>query len=587
MNNSKYQGIPYPSTSLLDVDFSKYYDAAEHEYEITQEIRAAEENEPDQSKAKFLNLIQCISSTIIRFRDGKYVIAPYAIWDGRRSFSPEDLEDEDVVFMDEILLDIKPSVLRAKSADTLWEKTKNRKYAKDAEDAYMELIQSDVPWHEQYEYWGRLLYIDKNIKGGKEPEIKSVAAKKIIKGELDIFAILWFCAKLFKEKDLTQDLFDAAFSKLKDFFSRIGVYDCEEIMPSLELIRRNNKEKADELTDILVNSFVKWAESLANSNAMNAAIHYDSAIKYVQFISDKTKYNVEGRKDEYLRRCREIRQLGFKDIRHFSENVDISENVEKVQEYFSAIEDKWKALFSVAMRAKFSAEEFVQLNEDVKKLIDQSLSVFLCGSYKTVDSYGRVVASDKGVELEEQIESQDIFVHQRASYFRNKMDLQSASIFRPALYCMMQKFEYTHDELYSVLQVCANIPQAHMQSFVHGFYLVLKGDVFAAIHILAPSFEAFIRSIFIKNQWKVTYLKDGKEQFLVLGSLIENPLFVEKFGKSTQFQIYTVFCDPCGTNLRNDIAHGLYVPTDKTLSYALYAVMFILNFLIYEKSIEG
>lgn len=587
MNNSKYQGIPYPSTSLLDVDFSKYYSDAKYEFEVTHQIQVSEEKESDQSKAKFLNLIQNISSILIRCRDGKYILGPYIIWDGKRSFLPEDLEEDDVAFLNEILPKIQPSVLRAKTAESLWEKTKNRKYAIEAEHAYMELIQSNAPWHEQDEYWGRLRYIEKNIKGGKEPEIKSIAMEKMLKGELDVFAILWFCTYLFKEKDLSPELLDVIFSKLKEFFSRIGVYDRDEIRPSLELIRRNNKEKADELTDILVNSFVKWAESLANSSAMEAAIHYDSAIKYVQLISDKAKYDVEHRKEEYLRRCREIRQLGFKDAQYISENADISQNVEKVQEYFSAIEDKWTALFSFAAQTKFSTEEFIQLNENVKKRIGQSLFTFLGGIIKTVDSYGRVVVSDKGVDLEAPIEPQDVFIHRRASYFRDMMDSQSTGVLRPALQCMMQKFEYSHEELYSVLQACANIPPDIIQAFVHGFYLMLKGDVFAAIHILAPSFEAFIRSVFIKNKWKVTYLKDGKEQFLVLGSLIENPLFVEKFGISMQFQIYTVFCDPCGTNLRNDIAHGLYVPTEKTLSYALYAVMFILNFLIYEKSLEG
>lgn len=587
MNNSKYQGIPYPSTSSLDVDFSKYYSDAEHEFEVTHQIQASEEKEPDLSKAKFLNLIQNISSILIRFRDGKYILSPYIIWDGKRSFLPEDLDEEDVAFLGKILPKIQPNVLRAKSAEALWEKTKNRKYAIEAENAYMELIQSNAPWHEQDEYWGRLLHIDKNIKGGKESEIKSIASEKILKGELDISAILWFCANLFKEKDLSPKLLDVIFSKLKEFFSRIGVYDRDEIKPSLELIRRNNKEKADELTDILVNSFVKWAESIVNSNATYAAIHYDSAIKYVQFISDKTKYDVERRKDEYLRRCREIRQLSFKDMRRISENVDISHEVEKIHEYFNAIEDKWNALFSFAAQTKFSVEEFVQLNENVKKRISQSLYTFLGGSIKTLDSYGRVIASDNGLQLENPIESQDVFKHQRASYFRYMMDSQSTGVLRPALQCMIQKFEYSHEELYSVLQACANIPSDNIQAFVHGFYLMLKGDVFAAIHILAPSFEAFIRSIFLKNRWKVTYLKDGKEQFLVLGSLIEDPLFVEKIGKAMQFQIYTIFCDPCGTNLRNDIAHGLYVPTEKTLSYALYAIAFILNFLSYEKSLEG
>ena len=587
MRNSKYQSVSYPSTSSIDVDFSKYYNDAEHEFEATHQIQISEGKESDLSKAKFLNLIQNISSILIRFRDGKYILSPYIIWDGKRSFLPEDLDEEDVAFLGKILPKIQPNVLRAKVAESLWGKTKNRKYAIEAENAYMELIQSDIPWHEQDEYWGRILYIDKNIKGGKESEIKSIAAKKLLKGELDIFAILWFCSNLFKEKDLSLELLDAIFSRLKEFFSRIGIYDYEEIKPALELIRRDNKEKADELIDILVNSFVKCAESLVNSNATYAAIHYDSAIKYVQFISDKTKYDVERRKDEYLRRCREIRQLSFKDMRRISENVDISRDVEKVQEYFSAIEDKWKALFSFAAQTKFSVEEFVQLNENVKKRISQSLYTFLGGSIKTLDSYGRVIALDNGIQLENPIESQDVFKHQRASYFRYMMDSQSTGVFRPALQCMIQKFEYSHEELYSVLQACANIPSDNIQAFVHGFYLMLKGDVFAAIHILAPSFEAFIRSIFLKNRWKVTYLKDGKEQFLVLGSLIEDPLFVEKIGKAMQFQIYTIFCDPCGTNLRNDIAHGLYVPTEKTLSYALYAIAFILNFLSYEKSLEG
>ena len=585
--NQKYQNVPYPSTSSLDVDFSKYYSDAEHEFEVTHQIQASEEKEPGLSKANFLNLIQNISSILIRYRDGKYILDPYIIWDGKRSFLPEDLEEDDVAFLSEILPKIQPNVLRAKVAESLWGKTKNRKYAIEAEYAYMELIQSDIPWHEQDEYWGRILYIDKNIKGGKESEIKSIAANKILKDELDVFAVLWFCTNLFKENDLSPELLETIFSRLKEFFSRIGVYDRDEIKPTLELIRRDNKEKADELNDILVNSFVKRAESLVNSNATYAAIHYDSAIKYVQFISDKIKYGVECRKDEYLRRCREIRQLSFKDMRRISKNVDISRDVEKVQEYFSAIEDKWKALFSFAAQTKFSEEEFVQLNEDVKKSIVQSSYTFLGGSYKTVDSYGRVIASDKGLQLEEPIELQDVFIHRRASYFRDMIDFRSAGVLQPALQCMIQKFEYPHEELYSVLQACANIPPDNIQAFVHGFYLMLKGDVFAAIHMLAPSFEAFIRSIFIKNQWKVTYLKDGKEQFLVLGSLIEDSLFVEKFGKEMQFQIYTVFCDPCGTNLRNDIAHGLYVPTEKTLSYALYAVAFILNFLIYEKSLEG
>ena len=57
-------------------------------------------------------------------------------------------------------------------------------------------------------------------------------------------------------------------------------------------------------------------------------------------------------------------------------------------------------------------------------------------------------------------------------------------------------------------------------------------------------------------------------------------------GEAHHFQIYTVFCDSCGANLRNDIAHGLFVPTQKTLSLSLYAIAYILNFLLYDKLLD-
>lgn len=404
-SNPKYQNVPYPSASSVDADFTKYFEECDNEYEIITKLSQDSEKELDQSQAKFVNLIKDIASIEIRCKNGEYILHPNIIWDGKRSFMPEDLDDDDVTFLKQILSKIQPNLLRAKTAESLWARTKRREYACEAEMAYLRFVQEKKEWCELVEYWGRLLYIDKKVKGGKERELKKIAFDFISDKSTEVFAVLWFCTNLFKEKDFDATLLYSVVSKLKPYFSRVGLFDSEDIKPTLELIRRVDKVKADELTIAIVESFVKTAEIDAESNAMKAAYSYDSAIKYVQLISDKKAYDVENRKEAYSRRCREIRKASIKEMSRFSEEIDLGDDVKNTENYFDKIGNKWTALLALASLVNFSIDNLKHWEKIVRDIIHKSIYLFLCGQINVVDSYGKVVSYVEGVQPDKPLEA--------------------------------------------------------------------------------------------------------------------------------------------------------------------------------------
>jgi hypothetical protein len=50
---------------------------------------------------------------------------------------------------------------------------------------------------------------------------------------------------------------------------------------------------------------------------------------------------------------------------------------------------------------------------------------------------------------------------------------------------------------------------------------------------------------------------DGTETENALGSLLSKPDTKERLGEDLHFALQALFADPCGANLRNNIAHGL------------------------------
>lgn len=590
MKNEKepiYQGVSYPSTSSVDVDFSKYYENIEYDQQVVDNIAKTLKETTDKSEAKYLDLIKHIASVIISNRKGVFAIEPCVMMRDWRSFAPCDLDSDDIKFLSEIYTKILPIKLRATVADVLWEATKNNTYAHQAEKSYIALIQNNTPWFEQQKFWGRLLYIDKKMKGACLKEIQNTAERKILEDSFDIFGILWLFINVIKNADVNPNVFECIISKMKEHFSKKGIFNNKDYLKAINLIKQKSTETADELLETIVNSFVASAEECSAQESLRAGLQLDYAIQYLLQIHDKQKYDVENRKVIYAQKRQNARKAGLKYFQLQSEYVDIGPIKENVADFFDSIDDKWKALSILSSIVGFSEQDFEKLNGDVEQVIHQSLFHVLGVGYTFLDSNGRVIASNSGYDSSKPLEQQEIFMQRRANHFRDiQMNLVTEAKLYPALYKIHAKFEYPEEELNAVIQECTLVPSELQYAFVCGFHLFFEGDVFAAIHILTPSFEAYVRDVFKRNEWKTTYIKGSSEDdYLALGSLIkDSKLFEEKYGKSICFQIYTVFCDPCGSNLRNNIAHGLFRWSERSQQYSVYAIVFMLYFLLLDKS---
>lgn len=590
MKNEKepiYQGVSYPSTSSVDVDFSKYYENIEYDQQVVDNIAKTLKETTDKSEAKYLDLIKHIASVIISNRKGVFAIEPCVMMRNWRSFAPCDLDSDDIKFLSEIYTKILPIKLRATVADVLWEATKNNIYAHQAEKSYMALIQDDAPWHEQQEFWGRLLYIDKKMKGACLKEIQNVAERRILEDRFDIFGILWLFINVVKNTDINANVFERVVSKMKEHFSKKGIFDNKDYLKAINLVKQKSTVIADELLETIVNSFVASAEECSAQEPLRAGLQLDYAIQYLLLIHDKQKYDVENRKVTYAQKRQNARKAGLKHFQLHSEYVNIGAVKENVIDLFDSVDDKWKALSILSSIVMFTEHDFEKLNGDVEQVIHQSLFQVLGAGSAFLDSNGRVIASNHGYDLTKPLAQQDIFTQRRANHFRDiQMNLVTEAKLYPALYKIHTKFEYPEEELFAMIQECTLVPSELQYALVRGFHLFFEGDVFTAIHILAPTFEAYVRDIFKRNKWKTTYIKGSSEDdYLTLSSLIKDSTqFDEIYGAAVHFQIFTVFCDPCGSNLRNEIAHGLFRWSDRSQQYSVYAIVFILYFLLLDAS---
>jgi hypothetical protein len=104
------------------------------------------------------------------------------------------------------------------------------------------------------------------------------------------------------------------------------------------------------------------------------------------------------------------------------------------------------------------------------------------------------------------------------------------------------------------------VPPGREEIFARGLYYGLNGDLMLAAHLLVPQVENSIR-IILSNAGAVdTTVKPADkevEQYKMLGALFREPKAIEVFGEDLVFDLMSLLSEQYGSNLRNDIAHGL------------------------------
>jgi hypothetical protein len=122
------------------------------------------------------------------------------------------------------------------------------------------------------------------------------------------------------------------------------------------------------------------------------------------------------------------------------------------------------------------------------------------------------------------------------------------------------------------------IPTGHIHQISLAVYYGEQEQWIEAVHLLGPQMEAIVRSRLKEVGVRTIHIKEGVTSELGLSSLSES--FPHIVAGPLAFEIQSLFCDQKGSNLRNDIAHGLRNDMSFTPSDVLYAWWLTLHLLL-------
>ena len=99
------------------------------------------ENALTDSERKMLQLLLQLASLGQRYDEKENVFCPWMVWnDGRRTFSLEDMSEDDFLFLKGLSYEKLPLALRARVTDILWVTRKNYLAGQKAAESYLQLF---------------------------------------------------------------------------------------------------------------------------------------------------------------------------------------------------------------------------------------------------------------------------------------------------------------------------------------------------------------------------------------------------------------------------------------------------------------
>ncbi len=105
----------------------------------------------DEKEQKVFELLKNISSIAVKITNKEISFGPSMVWEGKRTYSIEDISEEDYTILKSLKLKDIPLNLRALIADILWTQKREYQYAVIALETYLEIIKLLYPNEETFD----------------------------------------------------------------------------------------------------------------------------------------------------------------------------------------------------------------------------------------------------------------------------------------------------------------------------------------------------------------------------------------------------------------------------------------------------
>lgn len=543
----------------------------------------------NQSHGKVLWLLANACSMMLVPKSPNEPFRPLWVMFGKRSPIPDDLSESDIAFYAKAASATDDPWLKARLSDIVWLKQREGGYqfALAAIDAYCSIPLDNETWvRDGRECWKRAIQLTLRLgKGAKgrmtQIEIAILNAFKVATKQDGFFALglssLIITHKLERTKreeiarklELLAGQFDADgnLASSRDYFHAAAMW----------FRLASNEKKAALMMIGKAESWVKEAE--ANSSHMVANDCYNKAIQTYRDISreEREAHGADARLKDLTTRLTDAGKKSLDEMMHVSSPpMDISEIVNNARKAVSGKTPIEALKFFCNLSPGFDAKQSCE--EVLKQLRDRPLQAFFSTTYKSRD--GRTIAKRPGMDFDD-VSSENSESTIRATMAQNygfEIGLRVQGVIWPAHDVLLLEHRLREHDFVDLAAQSPIVPEDRAILFGKALFSGYDRDFVTALHLLVPQIENMVRYHLNRAGIKTAALDgDGIEPEKGLSSLMGAPEVEKIFGPNICCEIRMLFCDPFGSNLRNELAHGLLDIDQCQSPAAIYAWWFALR----------
>jgi hypothetical protein len=545
-----------------------------------------EEGRWSAEQRECLRFVGAVLTMMLRADQPAEPFGPMFVMDGQRSAIPADFPKQELLGLQAWALSLQDPELRARFLDLLWVQARSFPAAQGAVDAYIasaQRLEDPKEWSSCQKRLERALRLAAGLgKGGIDlrervlGEIQAMLRRHRGTDPLYLTMRLTRLLLEFKHGDATQFAGfasgAAASAEAAHDFWRAKEYhqlaaDCHRAAGDPAAEGAALRQSAESLV-----KESELAHKQPGRGAMTAASILSDAVEAMR--------QTPGGRDraaELHEKLLVLQQESLSELKPMSTGIDAEELVRRA---VSAVRDKSVDEAIIALCGLARPPSISRLKQEVHAQARVAVLGSLLAS-EVLNSRGRVVARPPGLEAGVEDPKHEGL---RWRMFRNAHLTRSLTVqamLNPARLEILLAHAPDRLDIASLIQYSPWIPPGHAESIMRALVAGFQGDMLVAGHLVPPQLEAMVRHVVESRGGATSMLEPGGLQpERPLSVLLETLEAEQALGADGVFELQGLLIDPLGTNLRNEVAHGLRDDSEMFGEEVLYAWWLLLRYCV-------
>ena len=541
----------------------------------------SDKKELTEEEKHIFELLKNISSLGTRIYNNGIEFHPmFVMADGSRTFSIEDISEDDYLILHSLELDKMPLILRALIADILWTNKKEFSAAKIAADAYWKLF---MLWYTDEDNVGTIDMIRRAVCISVQTKQTTLynEIQEWFNEFIDTkaasaegFFSLRIMELFFKQKNFDVSIILKVLDDLIDGNSdNIAKVEQAYKLKTECLFKLKRKEDAIKNNNLLADYYLEFAEKIFKKDiqeALRAVNFYQKGIMLYHNNGESDKA------DAAHKRLVEIQKEIPKIMVPFSVELDIKGVIDNLKANMEGLSFE-ECVIRLTQMFVFEKQEDIK-KRVIEEFKDNPISHLFGKSL--INAQGQTVLALHPLDIhdpEKDPKLMELHMYQNAL---EKQKVAGDIWVKNALIIIRDKFVIDKSMVEFLVKDNPIIPDGREQIFQSGLYMFLNGDYYEALHILAPQVENLFRNIAREvGGLTVTLEKDGSSMEKVLSSILSLPELVDCYDNDILFTFRGLLNEQAGANIRNEIAHGIISESACSTGACLYFGMAVIKLL--------